>query len=438
MPASQPGNNEPPPRLHDAPDRGVAPRLASRLLAACLLFGALPAAAAEYRLDIGDVIEISIARIPMLQRRVPIQLDGTVSFPLLGSVVVAGLTPRQAEAKIQSGLATKVYQAASVNGPGGDIVIQADEVIASVVEYRPIYVDGDVSRPGEFPYRPRMTIRQAVALSGGYDTLRYRAVNPILEGADLRSDYESLWVNLAKERVHIARIRAELADKNDFDQTALTKLPLPRSTLEEILRVESETLHVRQGDRQRQKEFLRRAVKQGNEQIAVLTEQQMTEQKGAQADAEELQRSLDLYAKGTLTSPRVTDARRGVLLSSSRALQTSVQVIQLKRQQDETSRQLEQLDDVRRAELLRELQDSQVRLAEIRAKLQGVGDKLEYTSLLKSRVARGNGPKPEIAVIRKNGDARERLDITEDTELQPGDVVEISLRGGDTATAAND
>jgi polysaccharide export outer membrane protein len=113
----------------------VAPRLASRLLAACLLFGALPAFAAEYRLDVGDVIEISIARIPMLQRRVPIQLDGTVSFPLLGSVVVAGLTPRQAEAKIQSGLATKVYQATSVNGPAGDIVIQADEVM-STATYR--------------------------------------------------------------------------------------------------------------------------------------------------------------------------------------------------------------------------------------------------------------------------------------------------------------
>jgi len=438
MPASQPGNNEPPPCLHDAPDRGVAPRLASRLLAACLLFGALPAAAAEYRLDVGDVIEISIARIPMLQRRVPIQLDGTVSFPLLGSVVVAGLTPRQAEAKIQSGLDNKVYQIGSVNGPGGDIVIQADEVIATVVEYRPIYVDGDVSRPGEFPYRPRMTVRQAVALSGGYDTLRYRAVNPIFEGADLRSDYESLWADLAKEQAHVARIRAELAEKNEFDQTALAKLPLPRSTLSEILGVESETLRVRQENRQRQKAFLQRAVEQGNEQIAVLAEQKTTEQKGAQADAQELQRSLDLYSKGTLTSPRVTDARRAVLLSSSRALQTTVQLILLKRQQDETSRQMEQFDDVRRVELLRELQDSQVRLAEIRAKLQGVGYKLEYTSLLKSRVARGNGPKPEIAVIRKKGDARERLDMTEDTELQPGDVVEVSLRGGDTATAASD
>jgi polysaccharide export outer membrane protein len=325
-----------------------------------------------------------------------------------------------------------------VNGPGGDIVIQADEVTATVVEYRPIYVGGDVSRPGEFAYRPRMTVRQALALSGGYDMVRHRAVNPILEGADLRSEYEALWAGLAKEQARIARIRAELADKTDFDQAALTKLPLPRSTLADILGVESETLRVRQADRQRQKGFLQRAVKQGNEQISVLTDQQMTEQKGSQADAEELQRALDLYAKGTVISPRVTDARRAVLLSSSRALQTTVQLIQLKRQQGEIARQLEQVDDMRRVELLRELQDSQVRLAEIRAKLQGVGDKLEYTSGLKPRLADGNSTTPRIAVIRETGDARQRLDATEDTELQPGDVVEISLRGGDIATVGSD
>jgi polysaccharide export outer membrane protein len=438
MPTSQPESSERPPRPGDAPARGVARRLAWWLLAASFLLAALPAGAAEYRLQAGDVIEISIARIPTLQRRIPIQLDGTVSFPLLGSVVVAGLTPRQAEAKIQSGLATKVYQATSVNGPGGDIVIQADEVTATVVEYRPIYVGGDVSRPGEFAYRPRMTVRQALALSGGYDMVRHRAVNPILEGADLRSEYEALWAGLAKEQARIARIRAELADKTDFDQAALTKLPLPRSTLADILGVESETLRVRQADRQRQKGFLQRAVKQGNEQISVLTDQQMTEQKGSQADAEELQRALDLYAKGTVISPRVTDARRAVLLSSSRALQTTVQLIQLKRQQGEIARQLEQVDDMRRVELLRELQDSQVRLAEIRAKLQGVGDKLEYTSGLKPRLADGNSTTPRIAVIRETGDARQRLDATEDTELQPGDVVEISLRGGDIATVGSD
>jgi polysaccharide biosynthesis/export protein len=419
----------------DVPRRGAALRMASPLLAISLLMWSVSARAAEYRLDVGDVIEISIARIPGLQRRVPVQLDGTVSFPLLGSAAVAGLTPSQAEAKIRSGLATKVYQASPANGPSGDVAIEADEVTATVVEYRPIYVDGDVSKPGEFPYRPLMTVRQAVALSGGYDTMRYRTINPTLEGADLRSDYESLWTAFAKEQAHVWRMRAELADKSDFDQTPLSKLPLPSSTLAEIVRVETEALNVRQTDRQREKAFLQRAIKQNNDQLAVLSEQQKKEQQGTQSDAEELQRSLDLYSKGTLTSPRVTDARRAVLLSSTRALQTAAQLMQLRRQQDETSHRLERLDDERRMEVLRELQDSQVKLAEIRAKLQGVGDKLQYTSLLRSRLVRGSGPKPEIALIRKDGDRRKRLEANEDSELQPGDVLEISLHAVDTSAA---
>jgi polysaccharide export outer membrane protein len=60
-----------------------------------------------------------------------------------------------------------------------------------------------------------------------------------------------------------------------------------------------------------------------------------------------------------LTSPRVTDARRAVLLSSTRTLQTAAQLMQLNRQQDETVRRLEQLDDERRIKFPGELQDSQ-------------------------------------------------------------------------------
>ena len=68
------------------------------------------------------------------------------------------------------------------------IIIEPNDVIATVVEYRPIYVNGDVSKPGEHPYRPQMTVRQAVALSGGFDVLHATINNPYLEVADLRSE----------------------------------------------------------------------------------------------------------------------------------------------------------------------------------------------------------------------------------------------------------
>ena len=89
----------------------------------------------------------------------------------------------------------------------------------------------------------------------------------------------------------------------------------------------------------------------------MLSAQQKGEEQGVQSDLEELQKASDLFGKGSLTSPRVTDARRAVLLSSTRKLQTSAQLLQVKKQQDESVRKLAKLDDQRRLDLLRELQE---------------------------------------------------------------------------------
>ena len=129
-----------------------------------------------------------------------------------------------------------------------------------------------------------------------------------------------------------------------------------------------------------------------------------------------------------MTSPRVTDARRAVL-SSTRKLQTSAQ-LQVKKQQDEFSRKLAKLDDQRRLDLLRELQDTSVKLNQIREKLQSVGEKLQYTSMVRSQLVRGAGSKPDIAIIRKGEKGLERIIASEDTELQPGDAVEVSCTTG--------
>ena len=109
------------------------------------------AARAGYRLDVGDVIEVSIAGVPDLQRRLPIQLDGTISFPMLGTITVAGLSPLEVQARIQAGLAAKVIRRRAPDGREDTVTIEPYDVTATVVEYRPIYVNGDVSKPGEYP-----------------------------------------------------------------------------------------------------------------------------------------------------------------------------------------------------------------------------------------------------------------------------------------------
>jgi polysaccharide export outer membrane protein len=386
-------------------------------------------ARADYHLHVGDVVEISIARAPELKQRVPVQLDGSITFPMLGNLPIAGLTPSEAQARIQAILATKVFRQRMSDGRESEILVDHDEVTATVAEYRPIYVNGDVSKPGEYSYRPLMTVRQAVALSGGYELMRYRMLNPVLESADLRAEYEALWTGFAKEQAHVWRLKSELGEERNLDQSGLKDLPLAPSIISEIVNVEVEQRKARRMDYDREKAFLRHAIALGEEQIHVLSEQQQQDDQGAKADLDELQRAIDLYGKGSLPSPRVADSRRAVLLSSTRRLQTSAQLMQTKQQQDGFARQVEKLGDQRRIDLLRELQDANLKLGEIRAKLQSTAEKLQYVTIVKSQFMRGSGNQPEI-VIRPGEKDRERIVANEESELQPGDVVEVTLRPG--------
>jgi polysaccharide export outer membrane protein len=411
--------------------------LRSALLIKCgttsaLLFGVLLSwsisAKAEYRIQAGDTLEIAVAGMPDWRQRVEVQLDGSISYPLLGTLVVAGLSPLEVRTKIQGILPKKVFRQSTPDGRERVVVLEADQITANVVEYRPIYVNGDVSKPGVQAYHPLMTVRQAVALCGGYEIMRFRMNNPFLESADFRSEYESLWADFAKEQVHIWRIRTELGEGDHLDQKVLQDIPLSSSTISQIKRLEAEQLKSRQEDYQREKEFIQRGIKQAEEHIGVLSESLKTQEEGIQADMQDFRRVADLFGKGAVAITRITEARRALLWSSTLKLQTTSQWMSQKKQREEVSRQLQRLDDQRRMDLLRELQDAGVRLSQTSARLQGVAEKLQYTALVRSQLVRGSGGKPQIAIIRKGENGREHLAAEEDFELQPGDVVEVALR----------
>ena len=129
-------------------------------------------ASAAYKVQQGDTIEIAVAGIPELRQRTTVQPDGAIALPLTGALAVEGLTPAELRAEVQTQLARKIYRLRANDGREILTVIQPEEVSAAIVAYRPIYVTGDVAKPGEQTFWPEMTIRQALALAGGVDFLR--------------------------------------------------------------------------------------------------------------------------------------------------------------------------------------------------------------------------------------------------------------------------
>jgi polysaccharide biosynthesis/export protein len=123
-----------------------------------------------YRLQAGDVVEITVIEDPNLNRRVLVGPDGRISLPLAGSVVAAGRTLAEVQSSVQSGLAGNFVRPPTVSaslvalGPPPLPEIEEEEL-----ELFSVYVLGEVNRPGRYDYESDapISVLQALALAGG-------------------------------------------------------------------------------------------------------------------------------------------------------------------------------------------------------------------------------------------------------------------------------
>jgi len=145
--------------------RGVFFAIASlMLLAACQPGGNLPPLPplgnAAYTLGPGDQVRIITFGEQTLTGQFAVEDSGKIAIPLLGPTMAAGLTTNQFADTVAEQLRKKN-------------IIRDPSVSVGIVSYRPIFVIGEVNKPGEYQFRPGMTVLTAVALAGGFT---YRAI----------------------------------------------------------------------------------------------------------------------------------------------------------------------------------------------------------------------------------------------------------------------
>ncbi len=117
-----------------------------------------PAApAAEYRLGVGDVLRITVFQNPELTLESRLNEGGVLSFPLIGSVRVGGLSVPEAERLIADSLARGNF----LRNPQVTIIVLQ-------VRGNQVNVLGQVGRPGRYPLETADTrLTDMIALAGG-------------------------------------------------------------------------------------------------------------------------------------------------------------------------------------------------------------------------------------------------------------------------------
>jgi len=113
-----------------------------------------------YRLGPEDQVRVTVFNDPRLTGEFRVTDAGSLALPLVGSVQAAGRTTSEVERAIEQVMTQRN-------------LFRDPSVAVQVVNYRPVFVLGQVERGGQFPYQPGMTALSAVAVAGGFN---YRAL----------------------------------------------------------------------------------------------------------------------------------------------------------------------------------------------------------------------------------------------------------------------
>jgi polysaccharide export outer membrane protein len=111
-------------------------------------------ATSEYRLGVGDRIQIDVYGEADLDVTTTLSESGVISYPFLGDLKITGYTTKEVGQLITSGL-----KGAYLVDP---------KISVTILQYRPFYIHGEVKQSGGFPYQPGLTLRKAVSLAGGF------------------------------------------------------------------------------------------------------------------------------------------------------------------------------------------------------------------------------------------------------------------------------
>ncbi len=135
----------------------------------------------SYQINKGDKLKITVWKENDLDAEVMVLPDGTISFPIVGTVLAAGKNIDELQEFLQQQL---------------EEYIQGPEVLVSLitVEGNVIYIIGEVARPGPITMTKNLKVMQALSLAGGLTPFasrnNIRILRETVEGKSISIPFE--------------------------------------------------------------------------------------------------------------------------------------------------------------------------------------------------------------------------------------------------------
>jgi exopolysaccharide production protein ExoF len=391
-------------------------------LAVC--FAGSAASADAYRVAAGDHLHLKILEW-RADRGEPYEWPGFAGDYIVGAdgalaLPIVGFVP--AEEKTVADLATGI--SALLQKQTG--LAHSLQISLEIVQYRPCYVFGNVDKPGEYPFRPNLTVLEAVSLAGGAyrgPQNKLQLERDAIEARGAQREHESERTSLLASQ---ARLLAEVSD------AAQVAFPDELNVAGDRRSAAAKQVQLQLFDSHRtalkaKLQAFDEEKRLSSSEIDTLTKKMHTVGLQEDLNQSELDSIDTLRKKGLTTEPRKIALEQNREQLQSTRLDYELSIVRAQRDIATAERDKGDALTTRKNDALTELATVETEIAqneEKRATAVRLAEQAE-ASLTRAQGGLGDRANPLVFAVQRKGVDHPIL-VSETDALQPGDVLKVS------------
>ncbi len=376
------------------------------------------AAAEPYKLGPGDKLRIKVHEWPDLSGEYLVSPAATVSLPVIGELPAGGTTTRELAKAVSDGL----REAAKLNAQPSSTV--------EVVQFRPFFVMGDVQTPGEYAYRPGLTVLQAVSIAGGY----YRPSETMFRlERDAISAKGDILVRSREERqlkARIARLEAEQKTASDIDFPS--DLDASAGSPDRVLMNDEQAILAGNNDTHAKTlDTLDRYVTLYEQEIETIKAQIASEKRQLASVKKEFESIKSLADRGLASLSRQLASERTLAQIDSTVQGLEATILRARQNISQTEQRRIEVVNNRTDRINRDLQKARADAKEVDYRMKTARDLLYEAQVVAPALYstdKQHQPPAGFTIARGASDAAEQLSVDATAPVMPGDVLTVDRR----------
>ncbi|TWF48098.1 polysaccharide biosynthesis/export family protein [Neorhizobium alkalisoli] len=396
-------------------------------LAFVLLASSMPASASKmpsYTVGAGDVLMITVYGDAGLTGLFPVSAEGVIGYPLLGNVDVAGKTVDEIGAQISRDLADHV--------PNRSVAV-------AIKEYAPIFIVGDVQKPGRYEYRPGMIVLELFALSGGLREPTARTDMSSIQLISAQQEYEDMSLQLLSQDVRRVRLEAErnnVAFEYNSNGPGLVR---DATTLEKIVESEKSLYKLRLSVLQDERTNLEVQKQNFVQEIDTLQKSNVMRNEQFQLLGLDVNASEELVSRGAASQSALRERKRELLAMNQQLLESTSFLARARQNKNEVERRILELENKRNNDAATELREIELDMVRLRRKMTFSLQTMAEIGATSRRVTSLEQMiQTKFSIVRQLSGEYGETDAGEQTPIRAGDVIRVSLiASGPAESSAN-